>query len=224
MKHIASCSFGKDSIATILLAIENNEPLDGAVFSEVMFDLARNISGENPEHIEWIYTVAIPRLAELGCPVEVVRAERDYVSYFSKTIQKGKRKGKVRGFPIGGMCAIQRDCKVAPIHKWYKQFTEPVMQYVGIAADEPRRLERLKDNQISLLTKYGYTEEMAMAKCIEYGLVSPIYENSHRGGVGFVLTAKSMFSRNFVRNIPNYGKSYSSCQRFRTYAEILGME
>ena len=27
MKHIASCSFGKDSIATILLAIENNDPL-----------------------------------------------------------------------------------------------------------------------------------------------------------------------------------------------------
>ena len=115
MKHIASCSFGKDSIATILLAIENNEPLDGAVFSEVMFDLARNISGENPEHIEWIYTVAIPKLAALGCPVEVVRADRDYVSYFSKIINKGKRKGQAIGFPIGGMCAIQRDCKVAPI-------------------------------------------------------------------------------------------------------------
>lgn len=112
MKHIASCSFGKDSIATILLAIENNEPLDGAVFSEVMFDLARNISGENPEHIEWIYTVAIPKLAALGCPVEVVRADRDYVSYFSKIINKGKRKGQAIGFPIGGMCAIQRDCKV----------------------------------------------------------------------------------------------------------------
>ena len=36
--YIASCSFGKDSIATILLALENNEPLDRAVFSEVMFD------------------------------------------------------------------------------------------------------------------------------------------------------------------------------------------
>ena len=80
-----------------------------------------------------------------------------------------------------------RDCKVAPIHKWYKQFTEPIMQYVGIAADEPRRLARLKANQISLLAKYGYTEEMAMNKCIEYGLVSPIYENSHRGG-GLVLS------------------------------------
>jgi diphthamide synthase (EF-2-diphthine--ammonia ligase) len=31
-KYIASCSFGKDSIATILLALENGEPLDGVVF------------------------------------------------------------------------------------------------------------------------------------------------------------------------------------------------
>lgn len=64
--YIASCSFGKDSIATILLALEHGEPLDAAVFSEVMFDHRRNISGEMPEHIEWIYSTAIPRLAALG--------------------------------------------------------------------------------------------------------------------------------------------------------------
>lgn len=213
MKHIASCSFGKDSIATILLAIENNEPLDGAVFSEVMFDLARNISGENPEHIEWIYTVAIPKLAALGCPVEVVRADRDYVSYFSKIINKGKRKGSAIGFPIGGMCAIQRDCKVAPIHKWYKQFTEPIMQYVGIAADEPRRLARLKDNQISLLAKYGYTEDMAMNKCIEYGLVSPIYESSHRGGYWFCPNCKIKVFAEFRKKHPELWKELQSLSR-----------
>ena len=28
MKHIASCSFGKDSIATVILAHINNEPID----------------------------------------------------------------------------------------------------------------------------------------------------------------------------------------------------
>ena len=28
MKHIASCSFGKDSIATVILAHMNNEPID----------------------------------------------------------------------------------------------------------------------------------------------------------------------------------------------------
>ena len=41
--YIASCSFGKDSIATILLALEHNEPLDRVVFAEVMFDHERGI-------------------------------------------------------------------------------------------------------------------------------------------------------------------------------------
>lgn len=203
MKYIASCSFGKDSIATILLAIENNEPLDGAVFSEVMFDISRNISGENPEHIEWIYTVAIPKLAALGCPVEVVRAKRDYVSYFAKIIQRGPREGKAIGFPIGGMCAIQRDCKIPPIKEWYKRFgDEKIMQYVGIAADEPTRLARLKSNQISLLDKYGYTEAMAMEKCKEYDLVSPIYESSHRGGCWFCPNCKIPVFAEFRKKHP----------------------
>ena len=46
--HIASCSFGKDSLATILLALEHGEPLDEAVYCEVMFD--KRTSGEVPEH------------------------------------------------------------------------------------------------------------------------------------------------------------------------------
>ena len=46
--YIANCSFGKDSIATILLALLNNEPLDRAVYCEVMFDNKRNISAEIP--------------------------------------------------------------------------------------------------------------------------------------------------------------------------------
>lgn len=66
MKYLASCSFGKDSIATVLLALMHGEPLDGVIFSEVMFDIQRNISGEIPEHIEWIYNTAIPKLASLG--------------------------------------------------------------------------------------------------------------------------------------------------------------
>ena len=49
--HIASCSFGKDSIATILAGLEHGDPIDRVVFAEVMFDNARGISGEIPEHI-----------------------------------------------------------------------------------------------------------------------------------------------------------------------------
>ena len=32
LKHVVSCSFGKDSLATILLALEHGEPLDEAVY------------------------------------------------------------------------------------------------------------------------------------------------------------------------------------------------
>ena len=51
-KYVASCSFGKDSLAAILLAIQHGEPLDEAVYCEVMFD--RNVSGEVPEHRDFI--------------------------------------------------------------------------------------------------------------------------------------------------------------------------
>ena len=53
MRYIASCSFGKDSIAAILLAIRHKAPLDEAVYCEVMFD--KDISGEIPEHRAFIY-------------------------------------------------------------------------------------------------------------------------------------------------------------------------
>jgi len=87
--YVASCSFGKDSIATILLALENNEPLDRVVFSEVMFDLKRGISGEIPEHIERIYSIAIPKLESMGVKVDVVKSDRDYLYFFANTVGGG---------------------------------------------------------------------------------------------------------------------------------------
>ena len=92
--HIASCSFGKDSIATILLALEHNEPLDRAVFAEVMFDHERGISGEIPEHIDWIYSTAIPKLKSLGVTVDVVKAKKDYVSFFANAVGGGGIKAR----------------------------------------------------------------------------------------------------------------------------------
>lgn len=189
--YVASCSFGKDSIATILLALEHNEPLDKVVFAEVMFDHEKGISGEIPEHIEWIYKTAIPRLEEMGVKVDVVKDKQDYKSFFTNAVGGGKFKGRLYGFPIGGRCVINRNCKIRPIRNYYKQFKKDftIVQYVGIAADEPIRLARLKSNQISLLDKYAYTEQMAMRKCAEYQLVSPIYKRSSRGGCWFCMNA-----------------------------------
>ena len=84
------------------------------------------------------------------------------------------------------MCVINRECKMKPIHDYYKQFKDlEIVQYVGIAIDEPKRLARLKSNQVSLLAKYGYTEDMARQKCLKYGLLSPIYGGGNRNGCFF---------------------------------------
>lgn len=79
--HIASCSFGKDSLATILLALEHGEPLDEAVYCEVMFD--KRTSGEVPEHRAFIYETALPRLERLGIPVRVLRSDKTYLDLFT---------------------------------------------------------------------------------------------------------------------------------------------
>ena len=188
MKYIASCSFGKDSIATILLAREHNEPLDEIVYCEVMFD--ENISGEVPEHRDFIYNVAIPKFEEWGYKVTVLRAEKNYVNIFHEVVKRSsneERNGKFRGFPMGKGCHMNSRSKIPPINEFWKSQKEDVMQYVGIAEDEKTRIARVAQsaNQVSLLQKYGYTEEMAKQKCIEYGLLSPVYEFTNRNGCWF---------------------------------------
>ena len=76
--------------------------------------------------------------------------------------------------------------KLKPINDFYRgKDPNKITQYIGIAADEPKRLERLKTGlprKVSLLEKYGYTEEMAFELCEKYGLLSPIYDFAPRGG------------------------------------------
>ena len=163
-KTIASCSFGKDSLATSLLAVQHGEPLDEAVYCEVMFD--KDISGEVPEHRDFIYGSAIPVLERMGVKVIVLRSEKTYVDLFTGRITRGPKKGMVRSFPICGRCAVQRDCKVKPIQRYQKTLPPGTVQYIGIAKDEQERLLRLEDGkQVSLLAKYNFTEQDAWEFC-----------------------------------------------------------
>ena len=101
--YIASCSFGKDSLATILLALEHNEPLDRVVFAEVMYDHKRGISGEIPEHIEWIYGKAIPKLESMGVKVDVVKDKDDYRHFFTCAVGGGYTKANSTAFLLVGI-------------------------------------------------------------------------------------------------------------------------
>ena len=92
MKYMAACSFGKDSIATVILAKEHNEPLDEVVYCEVMFD--DEISGEVPEHRQFIYETAKPIFESWGIKVTILRSQKTYVSNFKHVIAKGDQAGK----------------------------------------------------------------------------------------------------------------------------------
>lgn len=185
MKYIASWSGGKDSTASIILAHENNEPLDLIIFSEVMFD--ENISGELPEHIDFIERIAIPKFKEWGYEVNILRSDTNYIERFYRFPSRGKRKGNGQrnGFPMAMKCDINKSCKMKQIMDFWKHMNDDFTQYIGIAIDEPVRMNRIVNsgNKVSLLEKYGYTEKMAFDLCKKYDLLSPIYHFAPRGGV-----------------------------------------
>lgn len=188
-KYIASCSFGKDSLATILLALQHREPLDEVIYCEVMFD--QGISGEIPEHRDFIYNKAIPALEKWGVKTTVLRDKTSYVDNVTRIIKRGPKTGMLRGFPLCGRCAIQRDCKQRPIQRYIRALPEDVIQYIGIAKDEQERLLRLEQGkQVSLLEKYGVDEAGAYELCREVGLLSPIYAFASRNGCFFCPNAK----------------------------------
>ncbi len=197
MHHTVCWSGGKDSTASIILAHEQGEPVDSIIFAEVMFDKENGISGENPQHLEFIMR-AKELFEQWGYPVHILHGERDFLSVFFKIIEHPTKHpehtGLPYGFPLQGMCSVNRDCKLKPILDFLGSIEDDVTQYIGIAADEPNRLKRIhkKPNTISLLEKYGYTKDMATQKCREYDLLSPIYAYSKRNGCWFCPYAKLM--------------------------------
>jgi len=204
MKHILSCSFGKDSIATALLALQHGEPLDELVYCEVIF--SEKISGELPEHSRFIHETAIPYFEQRGIPTRVLRSEKTYLSCFYHVVTRGRMKGRLSGFPLSAHCAIQRDCKLAPIRAYHKTLPPDTMQYIGIAADEPKRLTRLNGNKTSLLDKYHMTEAEARTMCEAEGLLSPLYEFSRRGGCWFCPNASVSELRHLYYHHPDLWK------------------
>ena len=121
---------------------------------------------------------------------------------------------------------INRECKIKPIHDYYRQYKDQeIIQYVGIAIDEPKRLARLSKNgkisKVSLLEKYGYTEDMARKKCAEYGLLSPIYRGGVGAAVGSVHQCVSSTLQNLRLFTLIYGVNLSDSARLPTYALMV---
>lgn len=201
MKHIACCSFGEDSLAQIIVGMEHHEPIDEVLYSEVMF--TEEISGEFPEHVWFIRDVAIPKLKQMyGLKIVRLRSKRTMWDDFHTIRVKGVNEGKLRGFPIPGLCNINRDCKIPPIREYVKKQGD-VIQYVGIAADETKRLTRLEGtNKVSILAKYGIKKSETGDICGSVGLRSPVYDFAGRNGCFFCPNASVRELRHLYHEHP----------------------
>lgn len=188
-KYVVSCSGGKDSVATILVAVEHNEPLDEIVYAEVMFD--KQLSGEFPEHRDFIYNRLKPFCEKLGVPLTILHSSKTYDDVFHQKFSRGGYVGQKHGFARPKGCFVNRECKLKPLNAYKRKQEANVVYYVGIAADEHKRLKRLDGtSNISLLAKYGVTEKEALQLCKEHELLSPVYDISHRNGCWFCPYAK----------------------------------
>ena len=182
-KYIASCSFGKDSLAMIIKIKELGLPLDEVIYCDIRFD--NDISGETPAMVEFIPKAEKILKDKFNITVKHLTYKRTFKEQFYTKKQKGKAVGNIYGFPftIGAWCNSR--LKIYPINEYLRSIKEPVIQYVGIAYDEPKRYERLKHNCIAPLYDLKITEAEAMEICKKYDLVSPIYNTSFRGGCWF---------------------------------------
>lgn len=206
-RYILSWSGGKDSTATAILCHLHNLPLDEIIYAEPMF--TKTVSADNPLQTQFIYGYAKPLFESWGYRVTIVRADTTYMDIFHHRIERATKYpehvGMKYGFALPGKCSVQRDCKVRPIERYIASIRSDVVQYVGICKNEPKRLESLHcgRQRVSLLEKYGLTEADTFELCRKYGLLSPTYGLSKRGGCWFCPWAKPEEQRMAKQYIPD---------------------
>lgn len=185
MEYIASVSGGKDSICTIILDHLYEHKITKIYYCEVMFN--DEISAEYPEHIDFIKNRMIPVFEDWGYEVVYLKSEKTFLDCFYHVRgERSKNNGKYVGFMLSGHCDVQGKCKLHTIRKYLRSLKEDYVEVLGIAVDEPERLNTAHEKgQVSLLEKYGYTERDALELCRKYDLLSPIYHIMKRSGCFF---------------------------------------
>lgn len=79
-----------------------------------------------------------------------------------------------------------------------------VVQYLGIASDEPERISRHLEKGFKLpLVEAGWDEAYCRKWCEERDLLSPIYENTTRGGCWFCHNQTISQLRDLRRQYPD---------------------
>lgn len=166
MYYIASVSFGKDSLAMLLLILNHPEkyPLNEVVF----FDWGMEFQAiyNNRDKIK-------PMLADRDIKFTELHYDSSFIYNFCEREVHKKKDGSIQhGYSwCGGRTRWGTDRKKATIKKYYKTLQDKdIIEYVGIAADEIKRIPRaLEKGQVLPLVDAGMTEEDALSFCRKRG-------------------------------------------------------
>lgn len=181
VQHILSLSYGKDSLACLGAIKELDWQLDRIVHAEIW--ATEDIPADLPPMIE--FKAKADKIIEekYGIKVEHIKANQCYNDVFYKVLGEGgksKYAGKIYGFPMvrGSWC--NSHLKMSVFEKFERT---DIVQYIGIAADEPNRFHNLNNQKRSPLVEAGWNEAECRRWCEENDLLSPIYTTSTRGGL-----------------------------------------
>jgi hypothetical protein len=112
------------------------------------------------------------------------------LTYEDMFYRHNQKKKQIQGFPIsinrGNWCTRLKQLNRSQIVQVERE-REQVIQYLGIASDEPKRIERHSQRSgiILPLVEIGWTEEICRKWCEDNDLLSPIYTTATRGGCWF---------------------------------------
>ena len=153
----------------LLMMLERGEHIDEVVTCDTGMEFP-----EMYEHIDKLE-------AEVGIPFTRLKAEEGFEHMmFDRVLAKGRRKGE-RGYgwprPNARWCTSKLKTEVIEKHLRELAKTRDVVQCVGIAADESKRV---RDKRYPLV-EYGITEAQALAYCYERGYDwGGLYEHFNR--------------------------------------------
>ncbi len=163
MKYIASVSFGKDSLAMLLMLIEKKYKIDEVVFYDTGMEFKAIYDTRNKVK---------ELLEKKGIKYTQLRPKEPFL-YKMLEKEVHKRNGTIQyGYGIcGGRCRWGTTEKNITITKYLKeQYGQDYREYIGIASDETRRIERERnEHKLMPLVEWKMTEEDCLEYCYNNG-------------------------------------------------------
>lgn len=170
-KFIVSLSGGKDSTAMTLRLIEEKRLIDMVLFCDTGLEFPQMY-----EHLKKLEQY-------IGREITYLKAEHSFEYYFSEYMPKRKNpdlrqyKGNSWAGPHNRWCTGLLKTRV--VNAYLKELKKEydVIEYIGIAADEPKRIK----NGCYPLVEWGMTEKDCLNYCYERGFDwGGLYEIFHR--------------------------------------------